>query len=263
MTPSLQRVPGVKIYPDKFKGQVAVITGAAQGLGEVTAQTFAAQGAIVVLVDIQKEKVESVVEGIKSSGGEAEYRVVDVSKEEQIAELIENVINTYGQIHILVHLAGIYPTIPINKTTTADYRAIMATNMDASFFLVRAVLPHMNERGYGRIICTASGTLQNVLQHHSVYIAAKAAIAYFMRATAMECELGVTANTICPGLIASAAVRAKYENSSLFQDTIQKQAVKRSGVPEDIAHTICFIGSPENSFTSGQLFDVGGGATFH
>ena len=263
MAPSVDRVPETKIYPDKFKGQVAVITGAAQGLGEATAQMFAIQGATVVLLDIQKEKLEEVVNGIKSKSGEATYRVVDVTKEEQITNTIEEIIKTYGQIHILVHLAGIYPTIPINKTTTSDYRAIMATNMDASFFFVRAVLPHMNERGYGRIICTASGTLQNVLPHHSVYIAAKAAIAYFMRATAMECELGVTANTICPGLIASAAVRAKYAESNLFQETIQKQAVKRSGVPEDIAHTICFIASPESEFTSGQLFDVGGGATFH
>jgi len=263
MSSTIERVPEVKIYPDKFKGQVAVITGAAQGLGEVTAQIFAAQGAIVVLVDIQKDKLEKVVHGIKSKGGQAAFRVVDVTEESQINEVIEDVIKTYGQIHIMVHLAGIYPTIPINETSTSDYRRIMATNMDASFFLVKAVLPHMNERGYGRIICTASGTLQNVLPHHSVYIAAKAAIAYFMRATAMECALGVTANTICPGLIASAAVRAKYSGSSLFEDTIQKQAVKRSGEPEDIAHTICFIASPENAFTSGQLFDVGGGATFH
>jgi NAD(P)-dependent dehydrogenase (short-subunit alcohol dehydrogenase family) len=263
MSYSIERVPEVKIYPDKFKGQVAVITGAAQGLGEVTSQIFAAQGAFVVLIDIQADKLLGVVDGIKSKGGHAAYRQCDVSQEEQIFALVEEVIKTYGQIHILVHLAGIYPTIPINETTSEVYHKIMAVNMDATFFFVKAVLPHMNERGYGRIVGTASGTLQNVLPNHSVYIAAKAAIAYFMRATSKECKLGVTANTICPGLIASAAVRAKYSQSSLFEDTIQQQSVKRSGAPEDIAHTICFIASPENAFTSGQIFDVGGGATFH
>jgi NAD(P)-dependent dehydrogenase (short-subunit alcohol dehydrogenase family) len=259
----IERIPEIKIYPDKFKGQVVVITGAAQGLGEVTAQLFAAQGAITVLVDIQKNKLEEVVGGIKSKGGDALYREVDVSDEVQIKSLIRDIIEIYGQIHILVHLAGIYPTIPIKDTSTEDYRRVMAVNLDASYFLVRAVLPHMNERGYGRIICTASGTLQNVIPGHTAYIAAKAGIAYLMRATSVECELGVTTNTICPGLIASAAVRAKYADSTLLEETIQRQAIKRSGVPEDIAHTICFIASPENSFTTGQIFDVGGGSTFH
>jgi 3-oxoacyl-[acyl-carrier protein] reductase len=263
MSYQIETVPSTKIYPDKFRGQVAVITGAAQGLGEVTAQVFAAQGAFVVLVDVQKDKLEGVVEDIKSKGGQATYRVIDVSDESQIFGLVEEVIKTYGQIHILVHLAGIYPTISISETSTAEYRRIMAVNMDATFFFVKAVLPHMNERGYGRIVGTASGTLQNVLANHSVYIAAKAAIAYFIRATSKECALGVTANTICPGLIASKAVRAKYSKSSLFEDTIKQQAVKRTGEPEDIAHTISFIASPESGFTSGQLFDVGGGATFH
>jgi NAD(P)-dependent dehydrogenase (short-subunit alcohol dehydrogenase family) len=263
MAHTITRIPKIKIYPDKFKGQVAVITGAAQGLGEVTARLFAKQGALVVLFDIQEDKLGAVIEGITGEGGEAAYRVVDVTKVDQINNMIDDVINTYGQIHILIHLAGIYPTIPISKTTDADYRAILGTNMDACFFLVRAILPHMNERGYGRIICTASGLLQNVIPDHSVYIASKAAVTYFMRATTKECKLGVTANTICPGLIASPAVSAKYSESNLFQETVQKQGVKRSGIPEDVAHTICFIASPESSFTTGQLFDVGGGATFH
>jgi NAD(P)-dependent dehydrogenase (short-subunit alcohol dehydrogenase family) len=259
---SHQQNPQPKLYPDKFAGQLAIVTGAAQGIGEVTAQILAAQGATVILVDRQEEKLSTVSNGILHKGGKAVYYVLDVTDDTAVNRFVRMVIETHGQIHIMIHLAGIYPTIPIEECTTEDYRRIMAVNMDASFFFVRAVLPHMNEHGYGRIICTASGTMQNVLFGHSVYIAAKAAIAHFMRATAVECKLGVTANTICPGLIASPAVREKFEGSTIFDETIAKQSVKRVGVPEDIAYTICFIASPESSFTSGQIFDVGGGATY-
>ena len=261
-------IPQIKIYPDKFLGQVVIVTGAAQGIGQVTSKLFASQGATVVLVDIQKEKLESAVQQIKSSGrGEATYRLVNVADETQINALIDDVINTYGYIDVVVHLAGIYPTIPIIEFATDEYRRVMGVNMDGCFFLTRAVLPHMNKRGYGRIICTSSGTLQLPPPGQAVYVAAKAAIMGFMRAISVECGAGVTANTILPGLIATEAVKAKYllpdGTRPFLQELVQKQAVKRSGLPEDIAYTICFIASPETAFTTGQIFDVGGGATFH
>jgi NAD(P)-dependent dehydrogenase (short-subunit alcohol dehydrogenase family) len=259
---SLQQNPQPKLYPDRFAGQLAIVTGAAQGIGECTAQMLAAQGATVILVDNQEDKLSTVSNGILHKGGKAFYYVLDVTDDNAVNRLVRMVIETHGQIHIMIHLAGIYPTVPIEECTTEGYHRVMAVNMDASFYLVRAILPHMNERGYGRIICTASGTMQNVLPGFSAYIASKAAVAHFMRATATECVLGVTANTICPGLIASQKVKEKFEGSTIFDEVIARQTVKRTGVPEDIAHTICFIASPEASFTSGQIFDVGGGATF-
>jgi NAD(P)-dependent dehydrogenase (short-subunit alcohol dehydrogenase family) len=125
----------------------------------------------------------------------------------------------------MIHLAGIYPTIPIEEFTTEDHRCIMAVNMNASFFFVRAVLPHMNEHGYGRTICGQRKMYSSAIQ----FIAAKAAIAHFMGATAVECKLGVTANTICPGLIASPVVREKFEGSTIFDEMIGKQSVVRTG----------------------------------
>jgi NAD(P)-dependent dehydrogenase (short-subunit alcohol dehydrogenase family) len=264
----MSTVPQIKIYPDKFRDQLVIVTGAAQGIGEITSRLFASQGATVVLVDVQKEKLESVVKDIKSSGqGDATYRVANVADDTEVNALIDDVIKTYGYIDVMVHLAGIYPTVPIVQIATELYRQVMGVNMDGCFFLTRAVLPHMNKRGYGRIICTSSGTLQLPPPGQAVYVAAKAAIAGFMRATAIECGAGVTANTILPGLIATEAVKAKYllpDGTRPFLDElIQKQAVKRSGRPEDIAYTICFMASPETAFTTGQIYDVGGGATFH
>jgi len=261
--------PPAKLYSDKFAGQVAVVTGAAQGIGEVTAKTFAAQGAKVVLVDLQKEKLQSVMAEIKSkTGAEVVYRQVDVSDETHVKSLVDEVIRIYGQVHILVHLAGVYPSAPeFLGTTTEEYRKVMGVNMDSTYFLVREFLPHMNERNYGRIICTSSGTFQTPIKGSAIYVAAKAAIIGFMRAVAVEAQVGVTANTIMPGLIASAKVKAQYTlpdgTSPFFDNILEKQAIKRTGLPEDIAYTISFIASPESSFTSGQIFDVGGGATFH
>jgi NAD(P)-dependent dehydrogenase (short-subunit alcohol dehydrogenase family) len=260
-------VPEIKIYPDKFAGQVVLITGAAQGIGEVTSVLFGSQGATVVLVDIQKEKLENVAKQVVAKGGKASTRVCNVGNDTEVNNLIESVISEFGQIHVLVHLAGIYPFIPIIGHTTEDYRRIMNVNMDGCFFLTRAVLPHMNKAGYGRIINTSSGTLQLPDNGLSVYVSAKSAIVGFTRSTAIEAGPGVTANIILPGLIRTEAVWNNHVQPDgshhLFDRLIQKQCVKRHGQPFDIAYTVCFIASPETAFTTGQIFDVGGGATFH
>jgi NAD(P)-dependent dehydrogenase (short-subunit alcohol dehydrogenase family) len=259
--------PAIKIYPDKFEGQVVVITGAAQGIGEVTAELFANQGATVVLVDIQKETVAKVENRIKSQGKIAASVICDVGNDQEVNRLIDDTIKTYGQIDVLVHLAAVYPFITIPEMSTEDYRRVMNVNMDACFFLTRAVLPHMNKRGYGRIVNTSSGTLQLPDPGLSAYVAAKSAIVGFTRTTAVEAGPGVTANIILPGLIRVPAVWKLHEapdgSHPLFDRLLAKQAVKRHGRPEDIAYTICHIASPEAAFTTGQIFDVGGGATWH
>jgi len=260
-------IPQIKVYSDKFADQVVVISGAAQGIGEVTSKLFAAQGARVVLLDIEESRLSKVADEIHSTGGNATYHVTNVADDVQVDIAINGVIEKYGQIDVMVHLAGIYPSIPIPDCTTEQYRRIMAVNMDGCFFLTRAVLPHMNQRGYGRIICTSSGALQNPVGYISVYVAAKAAIMGFARAAAMEAGNGVTVNSILPGLIPTDHVKQQWTKPDgtipLLDLMIQKQAVKRSGQPEDIAHTICFIAGPEAAFTTGQMFDIGGGATFH
>jgi NAD(P)-dependent dehydrogenase (short-subunit alcohol dehydrogenase family) len=143
----------------------------------------------------------------------------------------------------------------------------MNVNMDSCFFLTRAVLPHMQKAGYGRIINTASDTLYSPVGGLSAYIAAKSAIVGFTRVTAVEAGPGVTANVVLPGLIRTENIwnagAAPDGSRPLFAQRVERQCVKRYGLPEDVAHTICFISSPEAQFITGQIFDVGGGATFH
>ena len=260
-------IPPIKVYPDKYADQVILITGAAQGIGEVTSKLFASEAATVVMVDIQEEKLKKVKSDIEAAKGKAVYRVCNIGNDTEVNGLIDEVVKTFGKLDVLVHLAAVYPFIPILGHSTEDYHRIINVNMDACFFLARAALPHMQKAGYGRIINTSSGTLQLPDRGLSIYVAAKSAILGFTRALAVEAGPGITANIILPGLIRTEAVWNNHVQPDgshrLFDMLIKKQCIKRHGRPQDIAHTINFIASPEAQFITGQVFDCGGGATFH
>lgn len=255
-------VPPIKVYSDKFKGQVVMVTGAAQGIGQATAQLFVAQGASVILVDLSKERVEETTAKLCQSGA-ATARVCNIGVEEEVEALVKDIISdaTFGKIDVLVHLAGVYPFHPINDYPTAQYRHVMNVSMDGCFFLSRAVLPHMQRAGYGRIINTASTTVYGPVPGLSVYAGAKGAITAFTRTIAVEAGPGITANIIAPGLTRTETT--SKQTPQLFDQVMAVQCVKRYGRPEDIAHTISFIASPEAQMITGQVFDVSGGSTFH
>ena len=260
-------IPPIRVYPDKFSGQVVMITGAAQGIGEVTAKLFAAQGATLVLVDLNKEKLEQVASELEAQNVNAVSHVCNLGIEGEVDVLVSGVISKIGKIDVLVHIAGIYPFSTIHDYTAAKYHQVMNTNMESCFFLTRAVLPHMQRAGYGRIINTASEIIHLPEPGLSVYAASKGAVAAFTTSTATEAGPGVTANIVSPALIRTDntwnANVAAEGSRPLFDKVMARQWVKRHGLPKDVAHTICFIASPEAEFITGQLFDVGGGASCH
>jgi NAD(P)-dependent dehydrogenase (short-subunit alcohol dehydrogenase family) len=260
------RVPPIRVYPDKFEGQVVMVTGAAHGIGEVTAKLFAAQGASVVLVDLNKKRLEEVSSTIESQGEKSSFRVCNIGVEAEVDSLINEVASTLGKIDVLVHLAGIYPFKPILTYTAEDYHRIFNVNMESCFLLTRAVLPHMQKAGYGRIINTASATIYAPVAGLSVYAASKGAIVAFTRSTAIEAGPGVTANVISPSLIRTDntwnAAALPDGSHPLFDTMMGGQSIKRHGLPRDVAHMISFIASPEAEFITGQLFDIGGGSNF-
>ncbi|KAJ5504574.1 hypothetical protein N7463_007448 [Penicillium fimorum] len=260
-------IPTIKVYSDKFSGHVAVLTGAAQGIGAVTAQLFAQQGAQVILLDIQEELLRKVQSLIQSRGGKASYLVCDITDERQVHESVDSIIRQYQRIDVLANIAGIYLFDLLNNMMTESYRRMMSVNLDASFYLTRAVLPHMQRSGYGRIIHTSSSTFQEPEPGLAVYAMSKAAIIGLVRGTSVEAGPGVTVNAVMPGLIKTDQVwNAGVQpdgSHPLFERVIAKQDVKRCGTRDDVAHTFCFIASPEASFISGQIFDVSGGETFH
>ena len=260
-------VPPIKVYPDKFAGQVVLVTGGAQGIGAVTAELFGAQGAQLVLLDIQEEKLQKEVALIEAAGGKAAYQVCDITNETSVQNAVDWVISTFHKIDILANIAGIYPSADITETSTEMYRRTMSLNVDGTFFLTRAIIPHMRKAGYGRIIHTSATTTQEPEKGQVAYVTSKAAVVGLVRATSNEAGAGVTVNAIMPGLIKTDVVwRLGVQpdgSHPLFDGVIQKQNVKRCGLPADVAHAFCFVASPEASFITGQIFDIGGGETFH
>lgn len=248
-------VPPVKVYSDKFSGHVAVLTGTAQGIGAVTAELFAQQGAHVILLDLQEAKLQDFQTSLQSRGYKADYRVCDITDVRQVEETVTWVILHYQKIDILANIAGIYLFHLLTNMTTEIYRRMMSLNVDTPFYLTRAILPHMQKSGYGRIIHTPSCTFQEPEPGLGVYAASKAAILGLVRGTSVEAGPGVTVNAVMPGLIKSEQVwnsGIQPDGSHpLFERVIKKQDVKRCGMPEDVAHMFSFIASPEASFISG------------
>ncbi|ETN41814.1 uncharacterized protein HMPREF1541_03751 [Cyphellophora europaea CBS 101466] len=236
-------LPPIRTYPDKFAGQVVLITGAAQGIGEATAELFAAQGASLALIDKNDHLLNTT---------------------HQVTSAVAAVLAAHSQIDISVHLAGAYPLIPLLSATLTDFHTQMNTNMLSAFLLTRAVLPGMQQRGYGRIINTASEAATRPEVGLAIYGAAKGAVAAFTRATALEAGPGVTANYVSPSLIATKQTLEDPDpaRKKIFDMCVGRQCVKRWGLAGDVARTVCWIAGPETEFVTGQGFDVGGGTLF-
>ncbi|KAK5049468.1 hypothetical protein LTR84_004397 [Exophiala bonariae] len=255
-------IPKIVLNPRRFEGQVAVITGSAQGIGQVVATLFAEQGARVVLLDINIEKLEEVKRTLVGRGLEALFEVCDLTDEDQVHRTVDAIVKLNGRIDIFAHVAGIYPAKPLLETTTLEYRKIFQVNMDSCFFLTQAVLPYMQKRGYGRIINTASTTIVKPEPGLSVYVASKSAVAGFTKATATEAGPGVTANCVSPTLTVTETTLGFEHTSAAFEPYVNLQCVKRSCLPQDVAHAIMYLASPEAEFITGQVFGIGGGSFF-
>lgn len=258
--------PDVRIDKHKFVGHVVLITGAAAGLGEATARLFARQGAAVMAIDVDKAKLDEVVADINAQYQErfdlATAWACDLTIEEDVSHTVNAIIARHNKIDALIHIAGIYPRHSLTNHPSSLYHKIMQVNMDTTFYLVRAILPHMQQAGYGRIVTTASGTILLPMADASAYVAAKSAIVGFTRVIAVEAGAGITANAIAPGLMITATGWDGGKASEMYETLRVRQAVKRNGIPDDIAHAASYLASPEAAFVTGQCLEVGGGMTF-
>jgi len=241
-------------------GQTAVVTGAARGLGLAAARRLAAEGARVALFDRDGEALAAAVEGL---GGEALSQVVDVTDEDQVGRGVQAVLSESGKIDVLVNNAGIYPHFPFEELTFADWRRVLATNLDSVYLCSHAVYPGMRQRGYGRIVNVSSATFFIGYPGLSAYVASKGGIIGFTRALASEAgPHGITVNAVTPGLIATEGVLGG-EEAGLFDEIVPEQALGRRGDPEDIAECIAYLASPAAGFITGQTVNVDGGHRYH
>ena len=250
---------------NRFEGRVAIVTGAAQGIGAAIAQRLASEGAAVAVADLTAERGAETVETIVKNGGRAVAYGADVSKTEDVQALVAAVVAEFGKVEILVNNAGITKDNLLFKMTDEDWDSVINVNLRSAFLMSREVQKHFVAQKYGKIVSLSSrSALGNRGQAN--YAASKAGI---MGLTATLCielgPFGINVNAVAPGYIATAMTDATARRIGLDPEELKKVAaeqtpVRRVGEPEDIAATVAFLAADESSFISGQTIQVNGGA---
>ena len=249
----------------RLDGKVAVITGAASGIGAATAQRFAREGAAVVVADLNDAGGRAVVEACVASGGRASFRRVDVSAEADVVGAIAQAVDAYGRLDVLFNNAGLGGAIgPIDETTVEDWDRTQAVLLRSVFLGIKHAVPRMRAAGGGSIISTASvAGLRGGAGPHS-YSAAKAAVINLTRSVALEvAKDNIRVNCICPGGIHTPLLSSRFPGSDemLAQMLTVIQPLQRAGVPDDIAAMALYLASDEARFVTGTAMVVDGGFT--
>ncbi len=252
----------------RFEGRVAIVTGAAHGIGRVYAERLSAEGAQVVIADLDKEGSEGVAKSITSSGGQAIGVECDVSDEESVAAMVKATVDAYGKIDVLINNAGIMTVVAMSRVgfeeiTRAEWDKMMNVNVAGTWIVCKAVVPEMRKNGYGKIVNISSGTVFKGAPTRVHYVASKAAVIGFTRTLARE--IGgdnITVNCIAPGATLSEE-DPSAEIIELREKKLGERAIRRVQMPEDIAGAMAFLASEDSDFITGQTLVVDGGAAMH
>ncbi|MEV7939055.1 3-oxoacyl-ACP reductase FabG [Kitasatospora sp. NPDC088264] len=244
--------------------RVAVVTGAARGLGAATAVQLAADGYAVAVLDLDETAGKDTVDRITAAGGRALAVGADVSDADQVQAAVDRVAAELGAPVVLVNNAGVLRDNLLFKMSESDWDTVMNVHLRGAFLMTRAVQKHMVDAGFGRIVNLSSSSAQGN-RGQANYSAAKAGLQGFTKTLAIELgKFGITANAVAPGFIATdmtAATAARVDMD--FEDFKRAAAsqipVQRVGLPEDVAHTISFLASEGAGFVSGQVIYVAGG----
>jgi 3-oxoacyl-[acyl-carrier protein] reductase len=244
--------------------RTAIVTGAARGIGASIAKRLAADGMAVAVLDLDEAACEAVVDDIEAVGGRAAPFAVDVVDGVSVQGAVEQIAASLGVPTVLVNNAGILRDNLLLKMTLDDWESVMGVHLQGAFLMTKAVLGHMTESGWGRIINLSSASaLGNRGQAN--YSAAKAGLQGFTKTLALELgKYGVTANAIAPGFIETDMTKETAKRLDVEFDDFKAFVVKdipvgRGGLPADVAHAVSFFASDDAGFVSGQVLYVAGG----
>ncbi len=237
---------------------VAIVTGAARGIGLSTARRFLQQGYRVALLDIDAQTLAGAEEGLGQTD-DVQALVCDVSQPREVAAAVDAVIERFGRIDSLVNNAGIAVFKPILQTTHEEWRQVMSVNLDGAFYCSQAVVPHMAQRGAGSIVNIGSISGLRASTLRVAYGTSKAAISQLTRQQAAEwAEMGIRVNAVAPGPVDTAMAKAVHsaEIRAAYHDAIP---LNRYGTEDEIADAIWYLCSAQSSYITGQILAVDGG----
>lgn len=243
-----------------LENKVCIITGAASGIGWVTAKKFASEGATIIIWDVQKEKGEEAAAELIFNGAKAEFQLVNTASFEATELAAKQVFDTYGKIDVIINNAGITRDATLAKMTIDDWQKVIDVNLTGVFNCTKSVSPYMVTAGYGRIINTSSVVALYGNFGQSNYVAAKSALIGLTKVWSRELgRKGITVNAVAPGFIATEMIKTVPEK--VINSLLEKTPLQLLGQPEDIANAYLFLASESASFITGQCLSVDGGIT--
>jgi len=241
----------------RLVGRVALITGAGSGIGEATARRFAAEGATVVVNDVDVERARPVVAELQRGGVRALAVAADVTRRHDVEVMVAHVVEEFGRLDILVNNAGINRDAMSHKMTEEQWDQVIGVNLKGTFLCAQAALVRMRERGWGRVINTSSiGSLGNIGQAN--YSASKAGVIGLTKTLALEyAKFGITVNCVAPGPVLTPMLQGVPE--AIREKITAGVPLGRIGDPADIAGVHAFLASDDASYITGQVIFVDGG----
>lgn len=245
-----------------MKGKTAIVTGGGNGIGRATCKLLAKRGVSVLVSDIDAESGEKVVQEIEADGGEASFKKCDVSSQEQVEEMVEFTIDTYGELDFAVNNAGVEgKREDVVNCSAENWNFVVDINLTGVWHCMKYEIPAMLESGGGSIVNNASIAGLVGFDHLPAYVASKHGVVGLTKAAALDySDQGIRVNSICPGVIETEMVARAFEETPEVRDAIvESKPMARLGQPEEMAEVIAWLCSDSSSFVTGQALAADGG----